>query len=228
MLTARFRNDYDGEFVVVESKWSGGRKTQSREWIPNPIINQHISGRAACIASDHDLTATNQNGFDYRRLERHRGGLLGSKKLQTYGTGPIAMDMRLEFAVDSRKNVLEQLIERNLVENRVVYTTPKMCLAYPGRFYLVPYNPGLSVEALPLYLACFDGHKEVFMLGYNRDVSSTNSAWADHVKMVMQAYPGVKFFLVGVASNMFDQWRAQPNSQTMTYREFISYCDVSR
>lgn len=228
MLTARYRTDYDGEFVVVESKWSGGKKTQSREWIANPIVNQHISGRAACIGSDYDRVATHQNAFDYRRLEKHRGGLLGSKKLQTYGLGPIAMEMRLDFAVDTRRDILEQLIQTGRTTNNVVYTTPRMCLAHPGEFYLVPYNPVLSVEALPLYLACFDGHREVFLLGYNRDTPATNSAWIDHVAQVIKAYPSVSFHLIGVASNMPDDWRSLPNTQTMTYREFISYCDVSK
>jgi hypothetical protein len=29
----------------------------SREWIPNPIENHHISGRAACIGSTTDIDA---------------------------------------------------------------------------------------------------------------------------------------------------------------------------
>jgi hypothetical protein len=73
MITARYRTDYDGEFIVTQSTWSGGKKRQKREWVANPIKNQHISGRAVCIASDHDLP-----NFDYTRLQRHRGGLLGT------------------------------------------------------------------------------------------------------------------------------------------------------
>jgi hypothetical protein len=80
MIREQYRSDYEGEFVITESRWSGGKKTQNREWVPNPIKNQHISGRAACIASDVD-----KERFDYTRLQRHKGGLLGSKKLQTYG-----------------------------------------------------------------------------------------------------------------------------------------------
>ena len=79
-MEARFRVDYAGEFVITGSTWGSGKKTETREWIANPIENQHISGRAACIGSAFD-----QGTFDYTRLQRHRGGLLGSKKLQTYG-----------------------------------------------------------------------------------------------------------------------------------------------
>ena len=77
-MQARYRTDYAGEFVITETRWAGGRKNETREWIVNPIENHHISGRAACIGTDIDHWR-----FDYTRLARHRGGLLGSKKLQT-------------------------------------------------------------------------------------------------------------------------------------------------
>ena len=76
MITARYRTDYTGEFIITQSTWSGGKKRQKREWVANPIENQHISGRAVCIGSDVDALR-----FDYKILQRHRGGLLGSKKI---------------------------------------------------------------------------------------------------------------------------------------------------
>ena len=48
-MPTRYRTEYDGEFVIVEHKISQGKKIQEREWIDNPIENQHISGRAAVI-----------------------------------------------------------------------------------------------------------------------------------------------------------------------------------
>ena len=76
MIKEQYRCDYEGEFVITESKWAAGKKTQNREWVANPITNQHISGRAACIGSDIDKVA-----FDHTRLQRHRGGLLKLTKL---------------------------------------------------------------------------------------------------------------------------------------------------
>ena len=105
-MQARYRTDYAGEFVITETRWTGGRKTQTREWVPNPIENHHISGRAVCIGSDFDAYR-----FNHVRLQRHRGGLLGSKKLQTYGVGDIAVAMRLDFAVETRAAQLATLKE---------------------------------------------------------------------------------------------------------------------
>ena len=221
-MEARFRADYPGEFVIVNTLWEGGKRQEQREWIANPIENQHISGRAACIGSGDSRPA----GFDYRILQRHRGGLLGSLKLQTYGTGEIAQDMRLDFAVDVEPEILQKLIETNYYEDNVVYTTGRNCIANPGDFYLIPQNPRLLMPALPIYLAAFDGHREIFLLGYSEQMQFDNSRWFDDVNQVFTAYTGVKFWLVGEPTIMPDLWLERANVSTMTYRDFIGYCDV--
>jgi hypothetical protein len=220
-MQARFRSDYAGEFVVIESRWSGGKKTQTREWIANPIENHHISGRAACIGSTTDL-----GSFDYTKLQRHRGGLLSSKKLQTYGTGNIAQTMRLDFAVETNFQNLDVIKNSGYAEKNIVYTTSKNCINNPGEFYLVPLFPRILDIALLLYLAAFDGHKEIFLLGYNRDTGVEHLNWQDQIRSVVDAYSGTKFFFVGESTNMFDCWLEPTNTQTMTYRDFITYCDV--
>ena len=220
-MEARYRVDYPGEFVVVTASWAQGKKTQKREWIANPIENQHISGRAVCIGS-----RDSQGQFDYRILQRHRGGLLGTLKVQTYGTGQVAEDMRLDFAVDVDANQLQQLIENAYCENNVVYTTARNCLANPGDFYLIPQAPRLLLPALPVYLAAFDGHKEIFLLGYSTQMVFDNHRWFDDVCSVFLAYAGIQFYLVGEPTIMPDSWLECANVKTMPYRDFIGYCDI--
>ena len=221
MIKAQYRSDYEGEFVITESRWSGGKKIQAREWIANPIANQHISGRAACIASSID-----KEKFDYKKLERHRGGLLGSKKLQTYGTGAITKETRLDFAVEIDKVIIQDILDRGYSTDNIVYTTTRNCLVNPGEFYLIPYNTLMAMEALVLWLAAFDGHKEIFMLGYNIDTPGTTAAWISDVASVMSAYTATQFVLIGTESNMPESWRGYRNVAVMTYRKFISYCDI--
>lgn len=220
-MQSRYRADYAGEFVVVESRWSGGKKTESREWIPNPIENHHISGRAACIGSDFDRTK-----FNYAILQRHRGGLLGSLKLQTYGVGEIANDMRLDFAVETKKEKLQQLIERGYPEDNIVYTSAHNCLAYPGQFYLIPHKPHILDIATVVYLAAFDGHKEIFLLGYNDETPIEHPTWMDQIAEVFQSYPGTQFWLIGEQTRMPDIWANCANVRMMNYRDFIGYCDI--
>ena len=221
MIREQYRADYEGEFVITESKWSGGKKTQNREWVKNPVNKQHISGRAACIASDVD-----KERFDYTRLQRHKGGLLGSKKLQTYGTGSITKEMRLDFAVEINKPILQDILARAYSTDNIVYTTTRNCLVNPGEFYLIPYNTLMAMEALILWLAAFDGHKEIYMIGYNNLTKGTTSEWMSHVNTVISVFPSVKFTLVGEETIMPVEWRKNANVECMTHRGFVTHCDV--
>ena len=221
MIREQYRSDYEGEFVITESKWSAGKKTQNREWVENPVNNQHISGRAACIASDVD-----KERFDYTRLQRHKGGLLGSKKLQTYGTGSITKEMRLDFAVEINKPILQDILDRAYSTDNIVYTTTRNCLVNPGEFYLIPYNTLMAMEALILWLAAFDGHKEIYMIGYNNLTNGTISEWMSHVNTVISVFPSVKFTLVGEETIMPVEWRKNANVECMTHRGFVTHCDV--
>jgi hypothetical protein len=221
MISTHFRDDYAGEFVVLETRWSGGKKQQTREWIDNPIKNHHISGRAACIATDIDY-----HKFDFTKLQRHRGGLLGSKKLQTYGTGSVTQKMRLDFAVESDPLRLQEILVNNYSQDNIVYTSAKNCIQNPGDFYLIPFNPRLLDLATIVYLAAFDHHKEIFLLGYNRDVEVAKPDWHLQITSVMQAYPATKFWFVGEPTNMYDSWLDCGNAETMPYKTFISYCDI--
>ena len=220
-MEARYRQDYAGEFVVVERHRIGGQWEEKREWIANPIENQHISGRAACISGTVD-----RDKFDYTRLQRHRGGLLGSKKLQTYGVGELTFEMRLDFAVETNPGQLKQILDTGYSVHNVVYTTPRNCMAYPGEFYLIPQNPHLIDPVLPLYLAAFDGHQEIFMLGYNCETPIDSQNWIGQIRSVMDAYAGTTFYLIGESTNMPDLWMEASNSKCMNYREWCSYCDV--
>lgn len=221
MIKEQYRSEYEGEFVITESKWSGGKKTQNREWVPNPISNQHISGRAACIASGIDKTR-----FDYTRLQRHKGGLLSSKKLQTYGIGAITKEMRLDFAVEVNKEIIKDILERKYSTDNIVYTTTRNCLVNPGEFYLIPYNTIMAMEALILWLAAFDGHREIYMIGYNNLTPGTQSEWMEHVNSVIAAFQSVKFILVGEKTNMPKTWQRNANVSCMDNRGFVTYCDV--
>ena len=108
----------------------------------------------------------------------------------------------------------------------MVYTTARNCISNPGDFYLIPQAPGLLMPALPIYLAAFDGHKEIFLLGYSTQMAFENYRWFDDVCSVFSAYSGVQFYLVGEPSIMPDSWLECANVKTMTYRDFIGYCDV--
>lgn len=221
MITERYRKDYTGEFIVTSTAWSGGKKRTRREWVPNLIQNNHISGRAVCIGSTIDI-----GEFDFKVLQHHKGGLLGSKKVQTYGIGDIAKQMRLDFTVEKDDSVLQELIEQHYFQDNIIYSTPKLCLAHPNVLYPVPYNPPFIKQVQAIYLAAFDEHREIFLLGYNDSAELGNNEWAEQVNQIMLAYPLTKFYHVGNKAQTPEMWKGNSNFEQLTYREFIVYADV--
>lgn len=221
MITERYRKDYTGEFIITNTAWAGGKKRTRREWMPNPVENHHISGRAACIGS-----AVDQQEFDFTILEHHKGGLLGTKKLQTYGIGDIAKLMRLDFAVEKDEAKLQELIDSGYYKENIIYTTPKYCLKFPGIFYVVPYNPLIVKELLPAYIAAFDGHKEVFLLGYHEGANIGQNEWVSQLSKLIEVYPSTHFYQVSHKPQTPDEWKKFSNFTQLTHREFITYADV--
>lgn len=220
MITERYRKDYIGEFIVTNTAWSGGKKRTQREWIANPVENHHISGRAACIGS------ISTGEFDFRILPRHRGGLLGTKKLQTYGTGDIAKHIRLDFTIEKDDKILQELIDQDYYKNNIIYTSPRNVLKYPGVFYTIPYNPPVIKQNVLPYLAAFDGHKEIFLLGYHDDAELGHIDWKLQLEKVIGAYPSTQFYHIGYPPQTPDSWKGYNNLTQMTYREFIHYADI--
>lgn len=220
-MQAIYRADYAGEFVVTRTRMANGRGHQAREWIPNSVQNQHISGRAAVIGSSVD-----RERFDYTILQRHRGGLLGKKRLQTYASGEIWKEMCVDFFVTINRDTARHVHEVGYHADSTVYTTPSLCMTYTGDFFLVPMSPQLSEIALAVYLAAFDQHQEVFLLGYNNETPVADSSWVSHVNSIFQAYTSTRFVLVGTSVNMPDAWRSNRNVDSMKYRDFVTYCDI--
>jgi hypothetical protein len=221
MIQARYRSDYTGEFVLLESRLVDGEKREQREWITNPIENHHISGRAAVVGSRTDVEQ-----FPFTKLARHQGGLLGKKKLQTYGSNNLWQDMKFDFIVAIESNNVNAINASGYNQENIVYSTTRNCMRHAGQFYLVPHAPVLDELSLAVYMASFDEHKEVFLLGYNNETPMVDKNWTAYLNSVFQAYTSTAFILVGTASNMPAAWRSNRNVRTMKYREFVTHCDV--
>lgn len=223
MIHPRYRTDYEGEFVVLDTVFRGGKKIQRREYIENPIVNQHISGRAVIIGAGPSARPD-----VVRLLARHRGGLLGRKRLQTYGAEGVWRLMRLDFCVENDAAELRDMIDLKYTENTVVYTRVKNCLAMPGEFFIVPYGVRLDPIAQAAYLAAFDGHQEVFLVGVDGLTSNLDvkAQAVSDLNQVFAAYGSTQFRVVTDGAHPHAAWLRNRNVETWNYQKFISYCDV--
>jgi hypothetical protein len=203
-----YRENYAGEFVITKITYRDGQKLTEKEYIENPITNQHISGRAVVISNGHSLRHDVVTA-----ISNHGGGLLGQKKLQTYGCDGTWKKMHLDFCIEHDIPVLEEIIRNKYHEKSVVYTLTTNCLKIPAQ---------------AAYLAAFDGHKEVFFLGVD---GTTAEHHIDHkhlidIKQVLEAYPNTKFYFVTDHADPWPEWRAFKNAEVLDYRQFVLHCDV--
>lgn len=219
MLQQRFRQDYTGEYVILNTIFRDGRKIQQREWIPNRVTNQHISGRAVVLCGTQ-LIGT----YDVTRLAKHKGGLLASRKFQIYGVDSVWEKVPCEFLVSYKDEEVAKLIGSGYAGRSVVYTSPSNLLKYPNNFYLVPYTPSaLSAEATAMYLAAFDGHQEVFVVNFDQPTQKE----AKQVETVIRTYPSVQFvFVAEKIDPRPEALKNLVNCKFMDQRQWVSYCDV--
>lgn len=223
-MQERYRSDYDGEFVIIDTVWRNGRKEQQREWIENPINLNLISPRAVVISD-----GSSREKFPILRLQGHRGGLLGRKRLQSYGCNGVWKEIQLDFYITVDRNELSEIIQKEYNKKVTVYSSTKNCVRFPGEFYLVPYGvTNICSEALALYLAAFDEHKEVYCVGVDGYDQNYNplSKVINQISTVISAYQNTNFIFVNNSKVLHPEWRKHKNVSRMTYDEFISYCDI--
>lgn len=221
MSVGSFRADYDGEYIVTRTDFVNGVKQQTREWVDNPIQNQHISGRAAVVGSLID-----RHVFDPALLQNHRGGLFGSKRLQTYGAYDVHEALQCDFYLENEIPAIEQLIKTLYTRNSIVYSTLRNVLKYPGQLYNIPFNPLLDIVPTLTYLASFDGHQEIFLLGCHNNGDPEGIRWNKHMASVFEHYPGTRYCFVGSRGQVDPLWRNFTNFEIVDVNYFVSHCDI--
>lgn len=229
-MSERYRTEYDGEFVIVSHTIKDGKKHQEREWIENPIENQHISGRACVIGHGQSRFTTNYNGkFNLKtKIENHAGWHLGRKRLQSYGSEGCWKELQCDFYVEFDPEKLAEIKLKEYSNIVSVYTNARNCITTPGEYYLVPYGQRGTSVGVATWLACFDGHKEVFLIGVdgtNQDQSTSDKRILE-LDEIVKTYKGVQFIYVSDGAAPPDAWLQNQNFAHWKYHEFVSYCDI--
>jgi hypothetical protein len=219
-----YRKDYDGEFVVLNVTVKNGKRTQEREWIDNPLTLESISGRAVCVSNGASAFK-----FDLNMLAG-KHGLLNSLALHNYAVDEMYTHFKPNFEVTFNSDFLKDLIKKQLTEDIMVYTSNTQCIKNPGEFFIIPYGMVGNSQAVAAYLAAFDGHKEVYLLGYDEytaDGLTRRDSMIKSTAQVIKTYPGVKFFLVSDDYGIPEEWYPLTNLNLLSVTEFRSKCDIS-
>jgi hypothetical protein len=219
-----YRKDYDGEFVVTGVHVSNGKRKQTREWVDNPLNLKTTSGRAICVSNGASAFKFNLN------LLSGKHGLLDTLGSNNYSTDEMYKHFSPNFHVTFNSEILQDLIDNELTEEIMVYTSNTQCINTPGEFFIIPYGKTGNSAAVAAYLAAFDGHKEVYLLGYDAytaDGESYRDTMIRAVGDVIKTYSGVKFFHVIDEGKTPEEWYPYRNVETITVAQFRSNCDIS-
>lgn len=226
VIKQMFRSEYAGEHITTTSAWQNSDWVHTNEFIPNRVTNKQISNRAVIIGNGES-----RKSYEINVLKNHRGGLLGSGAVQTYGCNALYRDWSPTFLVTTGKEITQEIAESGYCDDHIVYANSEHVATYPGNFYLVPQDPHYSAGAIAAYLAAFDGHTTIYFLGFdttagenynNNMYAGTNGYGArnqnyteDHMvkclEIVMGVYPDVDFVRVMPTTT----WRCPANWQRM-------------
>ena len=243
-----YRSNYTGEEIITRLIWTNSDWKKETEFVPNQISNTQISNRAVVLGNGPSRTELYKNGDLLQVLKNHKGGLLAAGAMQTYGCNAIVRDFIPDFIV-ANDAMAAELVNGGYCDDNIIYGTAEMVLAYPGKFYLVPQNPNWDMGATAAYLACFDGHTQIYLMGFDchakdpfyhhcvysgtrgyPDVMSptTEEYFALSLKNVMDTYPRTEFIRVMPTPNWYmpESWKYQLNLRQITFNDFVKEVDL--
>ena len=229
-----FRNNYNGEDIYSMATYGAGIWTHEKEYVPRIVNNQRFNKKAVIIG----------NGSSRKKFDLT---VLMDKKIQTYGCNALYRDFTPDFLIAVGTNIAKEIRISGYPLNHVVYSTPDNILKYPESFHLIPQNPTWNAGALAAYLACFDGHSTVYLLGhdgldtpghfdnvyintngYTDYSTTTDNFWALAMSHVFKTYNLVDFVLVNDTGRgyMPAEWYGHTNLRRISFRSMILECDL--
>lgn len=234
----RYRKDYRGEDIVTQRTYQNNLWTAITEYVPNNVTNNQISNCAVVIGN-----GLSRLQFDVGHMLNVKSGLLGADTLQSYACNLFYKDYSPDFLICSEQVIAENLVASGYSAKHIVYSHADTLLLFPKQFYLIPYDPYTDAGTTAMYIACFDGHKKIYMLGFdgqsdenlNQNVyagypgyASTNTKVSDAKWIIDRAhlfdvYDDVDFVWVTAQGRLPipDVWKSKTNLRQINFRSFV-------
>lgn len=220
-----YRSNYAGESIVTELNLNSNEWNPVTEYITNSVFNTYTTKQAIAIGN-----GSSRDGFDLSLIKNHRGGLLAQDKLQSYACNLVINEgFEPDFLIVTDPLKVQAVVDTNYTEDHIVYTNAQYIVKHPGKFYLIPQNPTYDAGALAAYLACFDGHKKLFLLGYDSYFDDPeNTFYINTLVSVMNTYKETEFIRVcpSAKATCSPQLQSLLNFRQIGLRDFITEADI--
>lgn len=246
-----YRSDYSGQDVktiglYIDSEWK-----YQEEFINNPFTNfKPFSDRALVIGNgisrtEFDLSFLLEGrsyvGANWERLKN-------TKRFYTYGCNALYRNWKTDFLIATGEGIIKELSESEYVDSNIVYANNWTLTKYPNKFHFIPQDPHWNSGAIAAYLAAFDGHKRIFLMGFDGiDNLSNNSNvyagttnypavnetiledyWIQSLNLVMETYSDTEFIRVAPTDSFRtpELWKYRLNFRTISFRQFVLEADI--
>ena len=238
-----YRDSYGGENVVTSLTYTDTEWVAVTDYVPNAVFNTHSTAQAIAIGNGESRST-----FDLQHIANHKAGLGGADRLQSYGCNALYRDFAPDFLIVVGEEIAKEVALSDYPSTNLVYAHGEHVIEYPGKFYLIPQNISYDAGAIAAYMACFDGHKKVFLMGYDgyEKVSAVNNIykdtngypvtgteqnqafWTKSLKVVMTTYDDVEFIRVMPMSSYWcpPDWESLPNFRQIGFRDFVLEADI--
>lgn len=237
-LNKKYRKSYFGEDVITERVYEDQVWNNTTELVPNAVTNNQISNQAVVFGN-----GLSRLKFDANLILNHKGGLLGANKLQTYGCNAIFRDHKVDFLVATEREMAFELVANGYARNNIVYTRVLITLEFPNKFYLIPFDPYADAGTTAAYIAAFDGHKKIFMLGFDgqdtpgfnhniyagtrgydaKDATVMDTKWRENQATLFNTYNDVDFVIVSETGRapFPESWKYITNLRQISFRDLV-------
>ena len=220
-----YRSSYAGESIVSELTLANNNWDPKTEYIANSVFNTFTTKQAIAIGN-----GLGRQGFDLSLIKNHRGGVLARDKLQSYGCNLVINEgFEPDFLIVTDPDKVQAVVDSNYTDDHIVYTNAPYIVKHPGKFYLIPQNPAYDAGAMAAYLACFDGHKKLFLLGYDSYFDDpANTFYINTLATVMNTYKETEFIRVCPSAKAYcsPQLQSLVNFRQIGLRDFITEADI--
>ncbi len=237
-----YRKNYTGEDIIAKRYLENGVWTTVTERVPSNVTNNQISNRAVVFGN-----GISRSTFDPKHIIDHKSGLLGADTLQTYACNAFYRDYTSDFLVVTDRRIAGEIV-KNKYTNNITYARVDVTLEFPKKFYLIPHDVYADAGTTALYLAAFDGHKRIYMLGFdgqdtpghnNNIYASTtgydpvkfnisDEKWVNNQLAVINTYDDVDFVHVSETgrATIPEAWKYCTNLRRISYRDMVLEADL--
>jgi hypothetical protein len=207
--------------------------------------------------SDHAVVIGNGvtcNEFDLTQILPYRettewgevGPWIYKRQLRnffTYGCNAIYRNYKPDFVIATGAGIVEEIANYTHDKTPVIYSNSKNLQRYPGKFVFTPQNPEFNAGATAAYMAAFDGHKKVYLLGFDgidspkdnynmfsgtanypaADYPVNEEYWVRSLSTIMSVYSDTEFIRVTPTPDFRqpEAWKYFLNYRQINFRKFI-------